>query len=89
VIVSYHLYGLGGRQLQTLDPRKMPLHDHRRASAGLTDFGKENTYSVPTLIASSTDLAIDEATRLFGMFTFEAARTQLVDEQRKLLERRW
>jgi len=81
--------GLGGRQLQTLDPRRMPLHEWRKAADDLKEFGQELTLPVSKLIASSSELAVDQALMLYERFHWEPDRASVNEEQRKLLERRY
>jgi hypothetical protein len=89
VVVAYRLIGLGGRQLQTLDPRRMPLHEWRKAADDLKEFGQELTLPVSKLIASSSEIAVDQALMLYERFHWEPDRASVIEEQRKLLERRF
>lgn len=89
IVISYRLVGLGGRQLQTLDPRRLPLHDWRKASDNLTEFGQELPLAASKLIAASSDLAVDQTLLLYQRFHWEPDRASVVEEQRKLLERRF
>ena len=89
VVISYTLIGIGSRQLQTLDPRRIPLHEWRRAAPDLKEFGQELTLPVSRLVASSSDLAVDQALVLYERFHWEPDRASVVEEQRKLLERRF
>jgi hypothetical protein len=88
VTVSYRLHRLNGRQLQTLDPRRVELGPYRKASSELSDYGNTRTLRVTELIASAADLAIDETLALYERFNWNPARQQVVDDQRKLIERR-
>lgn len=88
VTVSYTLFGLEGRQLQTVDHRRMPLRDYRKAATELTHFGYQLTVPAGKLIASAPELAVDETMRVYERFHWDPARQSLVDDQRKLLERR-
>lgn len=88
VIFTYKLVGLKNRQLQTLDPRRMPLHDWRKAASELHEYGREMRVAVPDLIARAAELAVDEVMAIYERFHWEPARQSVVEEQRRLLERR-
>ena len=85
VVVSYRLVGLAGRQLQTLDARRMPLHEWRKAASDLTEFDDTVTLPAAKLIGSSAELAVEHAMQLYERFHWQPDRASLVEEQRKLL----
>jgi hypothetical protein len=89
VVVSYKLVGLAGRQLQTLDPLRHPLMEWRKAATELHEYGDDVTRPSATLIGSARDLAVAEALKLYERFHWEPDRASVVEEQRKLLERRF
>lgn len=89
VTLSYKLVRLGGRQLQTLDVRRMPLHEWRKASLDLHEYGDDLTLPASKLIGGATELAVDQAMALYERFHWEPPRQTLIEDQRKLLERRF
>jgi hypothetical protein len=89
VTLAYNLVGIGSRQLQTLDPRRLPLRNWRKSSPDLHEYGKELTVPVSKLITSATDMAVDQALAIYERFMWEPARQSVVEEQRRLLERRF
>jgi hypothetical protein len=88
VVLSYRLFRLEGRQLQTADPRRVPLSEYREAAADLHHFGQELSVPATTLIADASRMAIDESLRVYQLFRWEPARETVEEEQRRLLERR-
>jgi hypothetical protein len=88
IVLAYKLMGLSGRRLQTLDPSRLPLHRQRRAAEDLREYGQELTLPSTTLIATAPDLAVDQTLAVYERFNWEPARQTVVEDQRKLLERR-
>jgi len=88
-VTAYRIVGLEVRQLQTLDPRRMPLHEWRKAVPDLNECGQELTLPASKLIASNSEIAVDQALMLCERFHWEPDRASVVEEQRKLLERRF
>ncbi|MGE0441556.1 MAG: hypothetical protein AB7L66_05165 [Gemmatimonadales bacterium] len=89
VHLSIKLTRLGGRQLQILEPGRVPLSPHRKSAAELSEYGDSWDHPVGTLIGRANELAIDFALELFDRFSWEAPRARLVEDQRRLLEQRW
>ena len=54
LVLSYRLVGLGGRQLQTLDFGKMPLHSWRKAAPDLPEYGDDLTLPSSAFTSGST-----------------------------------
>lgn len=88
LVLSYKLVRLEGRQLQTLDPMRMPLHGWRKAAEDFHEYGDELNFTAGKLMASAPELAVNQATALYERFNWEPARQTLIEDQRKLLERR-
>jgi len=89
VMLSYKLVGLGGRQLQTFDVRRLPLHGWRKAAPDLSDYGEDVRLPSATLISSAAGLAVDHALSLYERFHWQPDRASVVEDQRKLLEKRF
>jgi hypothetical protein len=89
LVLLYGLIGLEGRQLQTLDVRRVPLMESRKAAADLHEFGDALTVPAETLIGAAADLAVEQALQLYARFHWQPDRPSVVEEQRKLLERRF
>lgn len=89
VTISYKLVGLQNRRLQTLDPMRAPLGDYRKASPDLREFDADLTLPSSKLIASAPELAVDQALALYERFKWEPDRQSVIEEQRRLLERRF
>jgi len=60
-VTAYRIVGLEVRQLQTLDPRRMPLLEWRKAVPDLKECGQELTLPASKLIASNSEVAVDQA----------------------------
>jgi hypothetical protein len=88
IVLEYKLAGLAGRRLQILDPRRRPLHGLRMAGSDLTEYREELTIETSTLIASARELAIDQTLAVYERFNWKPARATLVEDQRRLIERR-
>jgi hypothetical protein len=88
IVLEYKLAGLAGRRLQILDPRRRPLHGLRIAGTDVTEYREELTIETSTLIASAPDLAIDQTLAVYERFNWTPARATLVEDQRRLIERR-
>jgi len=88
VLLSYKLVGVENRQLQTLDRGRVPLGSWRKAAPDLHEYGDKLKLPVPTLIAGAPDLAVDQVMAIYERFHWEPARQSVVEEQRRLLERR-
>lgn len=89
VTISYKLVELGGRQLQTFAPNRLPLGPYRRTAAELHEFGQDVTRPTEFLIANAAELAIDETIKVYERFTWVPARENVAEDQRQFLERRW
>jgi hypothetical protein len=89
VWVEYRLFGTERRQLQTLDPQRVPLGPGRKASDRLAEFGQELTLPADELIARANAVAVDQAMIVFERFNWEPARENVVEDQRRFLERRF
>jgi hypothetical protein len=88
IVLEYKLAGLAGRRLQILDPRSRPLHGLRIAATDLTEYREELTIETSTLIARAPDLAIDQTLAVYERFNWKPPRATLVEDQRRLIERR-
>jgi hypothetical protein len=89
VTVSYKLVDLGGRQLQTFAPNRVPLGPYRRTAAELHEFGQDVTRPAEFLMANAGEIAVDEAIKVYERFTWVPARENVAEDQRHFLERRW
>ena len=65
-----------------------PLHGLRIAGTDLTEDPEELTIETSTLIAAAPDLAIDQTLAVYERFNWTPARATLVEDQRRLIERR-
>lgn len=88
VSVSYRLVGLEGRHLQTFDPNRVPLDPWRRAASDLHEYGETLSISVAKLLGDPSALAVDQTLAIYERFNWSPARENVVEEQRKFIERR-
>lgn len=89
VSLEFTVHRLGGRNLQTFDPRRAPLNDERKSAPGLAPYSRKLSYAAMQLMGSAPSLAIDETLKLYELFNWNPARERVEDDQRKLIERRW
>ena len=88
IMIEYKLVGLENRRLQTMSPMRLELLSHRKAAADLHEYGRELVVPMGTLISGAPEWAIDQTLEVYQRFNWEPSRQMLVDDQRKLLERR-
>ena len=88
VDIRLRLHGLSNRQLDTMDPGRIPLDEFRRASASTREFARGLSVPAGELIARANEFAVDQTLALYEVFNWDPARQSVVEEQRKFLERR-
>jgi hypothetical protein len=88
VSISYKVVGIGGRQLTIFEPGRVPLGHYRRTSQDLAEFGQERTESAEALISGAAEMAVDEVLKIYERFTWTPAREDVIEDQRKFLQRR-
>ena len=88
VVIWYKLRKIGGRRLETFDPMRVPIWEGRRSATDLPEIGASVALPLPELVATSGEVAIDHTLAVFDRFGWSPPRELLVEDQRKLLQRR-
>lgn len=88
VQVEFTIHRLGGRNLQTFDPRRVPLNDERKSAADLAAYSRKLTFPAVQLMGAAASIAVDETLKLYELFRWTPAREQVEADQQKLLSRR-
>ncbi len=86
VVVQVRLKGLANRQLISFNRPHFGFRSDRRAN--VNDFASESTLSSQELMAHHSEVAVEQSLKLFELFHWDPARQTVVEDQRRLLERR-
>lgn len=85
--ITVELHGMKDRTLVLTDPRRVPPDDY---TCKLDDLPYSKTVSVETMLAKSSELALENILWFFERFNWRRMPTGVIkNDQRRLLERRW